>query len=461
MTPAPFPPESIPPEVVTLCRRLGQAGHVAYVVGGAVRDLLRSPARAAAKDFDIATSALPEEVVRIFGAKRTIPTGIAHGTVTVLCDSTGSDGKPRPVEVTTFRGETGYSDGRRPDHVEFITDLVEDLRRRDFTINAIAYDPLAQRLHDPFDGQGDLSRQTIRAVGDAAQRFAEDGLRLLRGVRFAAQLGFAIDAPTRAAFLGALPTLRKVSRERIRDELLKLLSAPQPSLGLVHLLEPTSDGWDAQRGLLGVVLPELAEALAAEPAAAERWLQHVDRVPAATRLAALLWPLRRTELASWNARRYTDRLDELLKLPTQQRQHLAALLAFPSPDHAPDAPWSPPRLRRFLAEYPPQLSDDFFTLELAELELLGADAANRHLALTQLRERCAAERAQNPPLHASDLAVTGKVLMATLGIQPGPTIGILLRHLLDHVLDDPARNEREALLAEAARFVTSSPTTEP
>ena len=123
MSAAPFPPDSIPPEVASLCRRLGQAGHAAYVVGGAVRDLLRSPTQVTAKDFDVATSALPEEVVRIFSAKRTIPTGIAHGTVTVLCETSSGDGKPRHVEVTTFRGETGYSDGRRPDRVEFITDL--------------------------------------------------------------------------------------------------------------------------------------------------------------------------------------------------------------------------------------------------------------------------------------------------------------------------------------------------
>lgn len=461
MSAAPFPPDSIPPEVASLCRRLGQAGHAAYVVGGAVRDLLRSPTQVTAKDFDVATSALPEEVVRIFSAKRTIPTGIAHGTVTVLCETSSGDGKPRHVEVTTFRGETGYSDGRRPDRVEFITDLVEDLRRRDFTINAIAYDPQDQRLHDPFDGRGDLARQTIRAVGDPAQRFAEDGLRLLRGVRFAAQLGFVIDPATRAAFLGALPTLRKVSRERVRDELLKLLAAPKPSLGLAHLLEPAAGGWDVQRGLLGVVIPELATALADASGAAERWLQLVDMVPVATRLAALLWPLRLTEVATWNARRYTDRLDELLKLTTQQRLHLAALLAFPSPDYQIESPWSQPRLRRFLAEHPPQLSDDFFTLQLAELQLLGDTGAARHAALTQLRECCASERAKNPPLHAADLAVTGKVLMATLGIKPGPAIGLLLRHLLEYVLDEPARNERETLLAEAARFMAASPTTEP
>src|SRR5262249_20096443 len=149
----------------------------------------------------LTTSARPEEVMALF--PRTIPTGLQHGTVTVLCEVPGAP--PRPVEITTFRGEVGFSDGRRPDRVEFISDLVEDLRRRDFTINAIAYDPFGGpggegALEDPFGGREDLTRRCIRAVGDPAARFAEDGLRVLRAVRFAAQLEFTVEEHTRAAF---------------------------------------------------------------------------------------------------------------------------------------------------------------------------------------------------------------------------------------------------------------------
>jgi tRNA nucleotidyltransferase (CCA-adding enzyme) len=250
-----------------------------------VRDLLRTKAPVA-KDFDLTTSARPEQVIEVFGHRRTIPTGIAHGTVTVLCE--GADGRTgeatggRSIEITTFRGETGFSDGRRPDRIEFITDLVEDLRRRDFTINAIAYDPLGGELIDPFRGRADLAQRLVRAVGDPAARFAEDGLRVMRAVRFAAQLDFSVDPPTRAAFAGALPTLRKVSRERVRDELLKLLSAPRPSRGLRLLLErsqedPTGD-WGEHGSILTIILPEGCGRCAATcKAPARRWRRRPRR----------------------------------------------------------------------------------------------------------------------------------------------------------------------------------------
>ena len=172
-------------------------------------------------------------------------------------------GKPHPIEITTFRGEVGFSDGRRPDRVEFITDLVEDLRRRDFTVNAIAWDPVAGRLIDPFDGQGDLARRVIRAVGDPVARFAEDGLRVMRAVRFSAQLGFVVEPATRAAFAGALSTLRKVSRERIRDELLKLLSSDRPAGGVRLLLGAKAGNPAPDLGVEGNMLQVAVQALAA------------------------------------------------------------------------------------------------------------------------------------------------------------------------------------------------------
>jgi tRNA nucleotidyltransferase (CCA-adding enzyme) len=447
-----FPPDSIPPEVEALCRRLAAAGHAAYVVGGAVRDLLRLQRGDAAKDFDIATTAPPQEVTRLFGPGRTIPTGIAHGTVTVLCDRKNEQ-RPRHVEVTTFRGEVGYSDGRRPDRVEFIGDLTEDLRRRDFTINAIAYDPLALTLHDPFDGQGDLRREIIRAVGEPEQRFAEDGLRLLRAVRFAAQLGFAIETATRAAFTAALPTLRKVSRERVRDELQRLLLAPLPSRGLIEMLEPAPlpREFCATAGLLGVVLPELATKLdgAADGLAARRFMALVDAVPCKQRMAALLWPLREsatnTPPSNW-----VERLEELLKLPTQERQFLSALLSFSDLEYRPHPPWPDAAVRRLMARYPAALLDDYLSLRQAELLLL--ERSEQRAELQALEQRIAAERRRQPPLQIADLAVTGKDLMDALGLRPGPTVGATLRHLLEYVLEEPEHNRREALLSEATRY---------
>ncbi len=207
----------IPADVLAVCQRLRAAGRQAHLVGGGVRDLLlgRSPA-----DFDLATDARPEAVLELFGRSFAIPTGLKHGTVTVL-----TEGPRRPVEVTTFRGEGAYFDGRRPSSVTYVDSLAEDLSRRDFTMNAVAFDPVDGRLTDPFDGRGDLRRRLVRAVGDPLVRFREDGLRPMRAVRQAAQLEFEIDPPTLAAIPATLEVFRKVSAERVRDELFKLLGA--------------------------------------------------------------------------------------------------------------------------------------------------------------------------------------------------------------------------------------------
>ncbi|MBC8131526.1 MAG: tRNA cytidylyltransferase, partial [Deltaproteobacteria bacterium] len=179
----------IPKDVRAVCERLRAAGHQAHLVGGGVRDLLlgRPPA-----DFDVATDAHPQQVLALFGQRYAIPTGLQHGTVTVVSDG-------RNVEVTTFRGEGAYVDGRRPSSVTYVGSLQEDLSRRDFTMNAIGYDPIADVLSDPFEGRRDLLERRVRAVGDAETRFREDGLRPMRAIRQATQLGFEIDPPTLAA----------------------------------------------------------------------------------------------------------------------------------------------------------------------------------------------------------------------------------------------------------------------
>lgn len=473
-------PDRIPPEVVWLCKQLQESGYAAYVVGGAVRDLLLYDAESGlgAKDFDVATSAHPPDVVRIFGARRTIPTGIAHGTVTVLCDrrsdeagpteaSTSSEHRHLHIEVTTFRGETGYSDGRRPDRVEFLDDLVEDLRRRDFTINAMAYDPLADTLCDPFAGEQDLRQGRLRAVGDPAQRFAEDGLRLLRAVRFAARLNFAIEPSTRHAFAAALPTLRKVSRERVRDELSRLIETQTPSLGLQHLFEPALDpealsgplSFDSESSLLSVALPEVCAVLAEDGEAARAWMRLVDACPASLRMLALLWPLRRAQplprpQLPREPKQLSALLDDRLKLPLAQRQHLAALLLLPELSYDPAVPYSGPQLRRFMAAHPPAVLDDWLAVRCRELALR-PDGETRRAGLLTLVDRLADERQRKPPLSVGDLALSGQDLLLALKLPPGPRVGQVLRHLLQCVLDEPTQNQRDWLLAEATRYLAS------
>ena len=229
---------AVPVPVRRLCRRLWAAGKEACPVGGCVRDSLlgRRPG-----DWDVATSALPEEVMALF--RRTVPTGIRHGTVTVLFG-------PMAIEVTTFRREEGYADGRHPDAVRFDAGLTEDLARRDFTVNAMALAPSGE-IVDPFGGRADLATGVIRCVGEPERRFAEDALRMLRGVRFAAQLGFTMEERTRQAMADNAQRVEAVSRERIRTEMEKTLLSPRPEkvgemidLGLLDHLYSWDKGVD-------------------------------------------------------------------------------------------------------------------------------------------------------------------------------------------------------------------------
>src|SRR5437764_3079594 len=236
--------KAVPADVMALLRALRGAGKQAWLAGGAVRDLLRGKV---AQDFDVATDALPEEVVKLF--PRVIPTGMQHGTVTVL---TGQHN----VEVTTFRGEGPYLDGRRPSSVTFLGDIDGDLARRDFTVNAMAWDPLSGELRDPFGGVRDLTCGLLRAVRDPLERFREDGLRPMRAVRFACTLRLALDRATERAIPQTLDVFAKVAWERIRDEFSKLLVRGDPPSRGVRLLRRT--------GLLSRIAPELLEGVGFE-----------------------------------------------------------------------------------------------------------------------------------------------------------------------------------------------------
>jgi tRNA nucleotidyltransferase (CCA-adding enzyme) len=385
----------VPEPVREVCRRLAEAGHQALCVGGAVRDALlgRAPG-----DWDVATSAAPDQVTELF--RRTIPTGIEHGTVTVMA---GSGAARQGVEVTTFRGEGAYSDARRPDHVVFGVALDEDLARRDFVVNAIAWDPIAHGLVDPFGGREDLAARRLRAVGVASERFAEDGLRIVRAVRFVAVLDFELDPDTEAAIPGALPSLAKVSRERVRVELVKLLGGR--AAGRALAIAGTT-------GILGQILPEL------DPAGLDAARARVDRAPAAPglRAAALLLdvPADRVDAA---LRRLTYSNADRARVVALVRE--AAALRAGAPDDT--------ALRRALGRIGRAAAGD-----LAELVPAAAD-------------RLTAIASAGDPLTAGDLALGGADVMRILGVPPGPAIGRAIARLLDRVLEDPALNTPEAL----------------
>ncbi len=425
--PAALARAAFPEPILDVLRRLGGAGHRSWLVGGAVRDLLLHRRREAA-DFDVATPATPEQVMALFA--RVVPTGIAHGTVTVLVGD-------EKIEVTTFRGEGEYLDGRRPNSVTFHTDLEADLARRDLTMNAMAFDPLAVEFRDPFGGREDMRRRRVRAVGVPEERFGEDGLRPMRAVRFAAQLGYELEPGTRAAIPATLAVVRKVAVERIATELEKLLVAPHAARGIALL---------RTSGLLGVIVPEVAALPRTALAHAEAVLRHVP--PQATpRFAALLHGLgaeaaQRLLVDLRYARRVSDEVGALL------RSHAC---------RAGDPPGALPidaaEVRRWLSRVTPPRLD-------AQLALLSAEARSlpthrRAAAGREVKKVQAAARgvlATAPPLSTQALALDGRAVVALLGGNPGPHVGEALRHLLDRVLADPSANTPEALSAELTRW---------
>jgi tRNA nucleotidyltransferase (CCA-adding enzyme) len=448
----------IPADVLAVCRRLRGAGHEAHLVGGGVRDMLlgRPPA-----DFDVATDAVPEAVMELFGKNFAVPTGLKHGTVTVLTDTS----PPRHVEVTTFRGEGTYLDGRRPSSVTYVKSLTDDLARRDFTMNAIAYDPVADTVSDPFDGHGDLTRRLIRAVGDPIARFREDGLRPMRAVRQAAQLAFGIDPPTQAAIEPTLDVFRKVSAERIRDELLKMLAAPQPSRGLL-LMRAT--------GLLGEVIPELLEGVGCtqnryhKHDVFEHTLHVVDETAGdpIRRLGALLHDVGKPRARqpregapgefSFFQHEYVgaemaDEICRRLKLANADRERVVGIVKNHMFFYSPD--WTDGTVRRFVRRVGGhEALVDLFALRAGDVKGRGF-GEDPESELGELRKRVELVAAEDAVMKVGDLAIHGGDVMRVLAVPPGRIIGEVLEKLLERVIDDPSLNERdklEALLAEIA-----------
>ena len=402
------------PGAALLLDALHGAGHAAYAVGGCVRDSLLG---LDPHDWDLCTSARPEQVMALFGEEKCIPTGLQHGTVTVKQGG-------RLYETTTFRTEGAYSDGRHPDAVCFVPDVREDLARRDFTINAMAYSA-EEGLIDPFGGRDDLAAHLVRAVGEPERRFEEDALRILRLYRFAARFGFAIDPATGAAARALGPHLDCVSAERIQEELLKLLAAPRPG----SYLEPA---------VLAIILPELEPEK--QPERFAELCRTIDRIePTAknvpARLAALLWPL-----GEAGARKALRKL----KCSNALTDEVTALER-----EAPGTPGSEMQLtaKRLLGRY-----------ELQTIQRLTALCSARHPEQTggfaALRAEAERLTAENACCRVSQLAVNGRDLMAA-GIPAGPALRRVLEALLDGVIRAEYPNEKPVLLAAAQKISAS------
>jgi len=389
--------------LVQVAETLEQAGFEAVVVGGAVRDALlgRAPG-----DWDLATSARPEEVQKLF--RKTIPTGLEHGTVTVIAGR----GKDRfTTEVTTYRGEGEYLDGRRPSEVQFLRDLAGDLARRDLTVNAFAYNPIRSEFTDCYEGLRDLDGGVVRAVGEATERFSEDGLRAMRAARFCATLGFDLEPATEAAIAGALPILEKVSRERVRVELVKMLAAPKPSRGLRPML---------RTGMWPIVLAALPENVCNEAIAA------VDAMPPEpiVRLARLLWPLR-------EQRERVEEVLDRLKPSREEKARVLSLLSRAADEIA--GTQDPVAIRQAAARLGRKHLND-------ALDVAAASEAHR---------KCVIQACEGAALTIGELEVGGKELIAKGLAKPGKALGTLLRSLLSWVHEDPSRNTAEALTARA------------
>ena len=431
--------------VLEICHELRNAGERAWVVGGCVRDtLLGEPVN----DWDVATSALPEKVQQTF--RKVIPTGIDHGTVTVLW-------KGGAYEVTTLRGEGAYSDGRRPDNVVFVGDIDQDLARRDFTVNAIAYDPVDGRVVDPFHGLVDMQSKVLRAVGDPKERFQEDGLRVLRGARFVATLDFELEEATEAAFRDALDTFRKVSPERVREEWLKTMKARAPSRAFEVM---------RRTGILEVTYPELLEQVGCEQNqwhAYDVW-NHTMRVldesegDPIERMAALLHDVAkpRTRARSDKTEDWTfyhhervgaDMAERWLrdyKFSNRERELIVGLVRHHLICYSNE--WTDAAVRRFMKRVGPDSVEPLLRLGEADALGKGRNVEEELEALKELRSRIDEQIEQGGALTTQDLAIDGKDVIEHLEGGPGPVVGQVLRELLERVIEDPSLNTRDKLL---------------
>lgn len=435
----------VPKEVRAVVALLQHKGFEAYLVGGCVRDIVmeRIP-----RDWDVTTNATPEDI------QATFPNTFyenEYGTVGVVNDD-ATDPTLKVIEVTPYRKESGYTDKRHPDTVEFTTDLKEDLKRRDFTINAIAYDPVAEKIVDPFKGHADIERRLVAAVGDAQERFGEDALRMLRAVRIATELGFDIEEKTNSSLVEMAKNLAEISRERVRDEVTKIVLSDNPSRGFILLHE---------LGLLTYVIPELEAGVGIEQNQAHsfRVFEHIMRTTQAAadkqhslevRLAALFHDIAKPHTRAFNDKKNDwsfhghevegsklakKRLRDL-RYPSTVVEKVVKLVRwhmfFSDTEQITHS-----AVRRLIRNVGTENVQDLLALRVCDRIGTGRPKEQPY----RLRKyQSMIEEVMRDPVSVSMLKIDGKRIMETTGEKPGPRIGWVLHALLEHVLDDPTLN---------------------
>ncbi len=451
----------IPKPIIKISEILKKEGFKSYLVGGSVRDSIMGKEP---KEYDITTDATPEDVQRIF--KHTVPTGIKHGTILVILDN-------MQVEVTTFRNDGKYTDGRHPDYVKYAKTIEEDLPRRDLTINALAYDVLEDELIDMFNGVADIKNKTIRAVGNAYERFTEDGLRVMRAIRFATRFDFEIEKETFEAVCASTNMLYSISSERIRDEFNGILISDNPFRGLELLRES---------GILDFILPELMKGYGVMQNKYHKYdvyyhilhtVQAVERVDSEEmtlliRLAALFHDIAKPivqkkidkqedpvyynhEVVGSNVckrvmKRFKYSNNEINFVSLLVRQHM-----FYYQDE-----WTDGAVRRFMNAVGIENIRPLLKLREADRIASGNRKDRESKAIPKLLARIEKIIEAQNAITVKDLKINGNDLIETFNFRQGPIIGKILNYLLDLILDDPNLNDRELLLEHAKIFIESN-----
>ncbi|MGI6466418.1 MAG: CCA tRNA nucleotidyltransferase [Sphaerochaetaceae bacterium] len=427
-------------------------GFSIYIVGGAVRDYLLSHDNG---DYDFATDALPKDVKKLF--RTVIPTGIKHGTVTVVY-------KKVHYEVTTFRSDGTYLDHRRPKDVKFISSLKEDLSRRDFTINALAVDPSNGEIIDYHGGLGDLKNKVIKAIGEREKRFEEDALRIMRGCRFASQLNFTIEDQSLLAMAHHVKNLKNVSNERIRDEIVRIIKTDRPSVGFLALKSCNA---------LDVILPELNATVDFEQKGYHllNLFEHslvacdaVDKTYPLVRLAALLHDLGKIttknigpegEVTFYNHDKESTKIAKniLGRLKFSNEEISTVLNLVNNHMFNYESSWTDGAVRRFINRVGLKNIDDLFILRRADR--FAINGSTNFSDLVEFKKRIENVLEKSNALSLKDLSINGEQL-AKLGIPRGPKMGLILNYLLEAVLDDPSQNTYESLKTIAINYYNQS-----